>query len=485
MQAFGHFDRASKSAHVQWSLRAQALAACTRKNRQPIYLMDLPHGFRSMLDHELIKIIDAGEVIFREGDRGLEAYIILSGQVELFTEISGSYFTVGRLAPGDLFGEMALLDGEVRSASAKATEQTELLVIQKEYVDNQFKLMDPVINLCLRVILERFREIHFRMYFEVGKVIGNLLPERNDDRLRLKKEADIAARTLSAKYRLQKAVENEEFHLNYQPIVDLKTSGMVGCEALIRWQTADGLVAPDEFIPLAEDTGLIIPIGYWVMFESCKALGRIKQALQQQGGNKAESFTMSVNLSGKQFEEVDLIQKIGEIIAQEGLHASQIKVELTESLLMSNPDLALISLQEMKALGVTIAIDDFGTGYSSFNYLHRFPIDTLKIDRSFTRALHNNQKSREIVRSLITLANKIGIDVIAEGVDELEDAELLRLFCCNMGQGYLYSKPLTEQQLLEKIQDGGVDCLEGGEKLNACGGLDVFQRSRNQMGDAA
>ena len=239
---------------------------------------------------------------------------------------------------------------------------------------------------------------------------------------------------------LRRAIEREEFCVHYQPIISLETEALVGFEALARWNHPErGLVPPDEFIPLAEETGLITEIGAWVLREACMQMRKWQQALGR------ESLTMSVNLSGKQLTQTDLIQQIQNTLEQTGLNPTWLRLEITESVVMENAELATNTLLQLRKLGVHLSIDDFGTGYSSLSYLHRFPVNTLKIDRSFIGRMAKGDENSEIVRTICTLANNLGMEVVAEGVETREQLELLRSLKCEYGQGYLFSRPVNAE----------------------------------------
>ncbi len=237
---------------------------------------------------------------------------------------------------------------------------------------------------------------------------------------------------------LRRAIERDEFRVYYQPIVALETGQLHGFEALVRWQHPErGLVGPTEFITVAEDTGLIVPLSRWVLREACRQLC---QWQWQAPANRA--LTMSVNLSGKQFMQADLVEHVKDVLQATHLEPQCLKLEITESVVMENAELAIAMLNQLKALGVQLSIDDFGTGYSSLSYLHRFPVDTLKIDRSFVSRMGDSDENLEIVRTIKTLASNIGMEVVAEGVEALEQLTQLRLIKCEYGQGYLFSKPV-------------------------------------------
>lgn len=229
-----------------------------------------------------------------------------------------------------------------------------------------------------------------------------------------------------------------ELQVVYQPIVVLTTGSISGFEALLRWHhPVGGLISPSEFIPIAEETGLILPLGRWVLQEACQQLYRLQQKFPAIG-----PVTISVNLSGKQFGQTDLVAQVATILETSGLAPQCLKLEITESAIMQNPEAAARSLQQLKALGVQLSLDDFGTGYSSLAYLHRFPIDTLKIDRSFTSQIDQDAEQLVIVRAIITLAWNLGMTVIAEGVETAQQLAQLRMLRCDQAQGYFFAQPL-------------------------------------------
>ena len=247
---------------------------------------------------------------------------------------------------------------------------------------------------------------------------------------------------------LRYALEREEFQIYYQPQVSLKTGKIVGAEALLRWKhPQQGMISPMKFIPIAEETGLIEPIGEWVLYQACKH----SKTWRSQGlGN----LRVSVNLSGRQFRTPNLRQKLVQVLMATGCEPDYLELELTESLLIRDAELSIQQLQALKALGVKIAIDDFGTGYSSLKYLQKFPFDVLKIDQCFVRNLHNNKINAAITQSLISMAHLLNLKVIAEGVETQEELELLKDFKCNEIQGYLFSSPLSLEGFVNLVKCG-------------------------------
>ncbi len=232
-----------------------------------------------------------------------------------------------------------------------------------------------------------------------------------------------------------------EFLLHYQPIVALDTGRIAGFEALVRWQHPErGLISPAEFIPVAEETGLIVPLGAWVLLEACRQLHHWQERFPF-----ARDLTMTVNLSGKQLSQPHLLAQIDEILQQTGINPLCLKLEITESVLMENAAAATEVLEQLRNRNIGLCIDDFGTGYSSLSYLHRFPINTLKIDRSFVSEMAGDDENSEIVRAIVTLAHNLGMYVVAEGVET--EKQLVQLWAqqCEYGQGYFFSKPLPSE----------------------------------------
>ena len=253
----------------------------------------------------------------------------------------------------------------------------------------------------------------------------------------------------------RRALENEELCVYYQPIVSVGSGELYGFEALVRWQHPErGLVLPSDFIPLAEETGLIVPLGLSVLREACHQLRE-----WQERSVLNRYLIMSVNLSGKQLMQTDLTEKIEEVLRESHLDPWHLKLEITESVVMENPELAAVTLAKLRGLGVRLSIDDFGTGYSSLSYLNRFPVDTLKIDRSFVTTMSEADENLQIVKTIVTLAGNLGMEVIAEGVETETQLNLLRVLKCQYAQGFLFSEPLdvTEADLFIRNAAQGFD----------------------------
>lgn len=252
---------------------------------------------------------------------------------------------------------------------------------------------------------------------------------------------------LAVENSLRKALDLKEFFLHYQPKVDLNTGTIVGVEALIRWRRGDGeIISPADFIPMAEDTGLIVEIGDWVLAQACADLGEIL--------GKGYGLKMAVNLSPRQFRQEDLLGKIRATLAQNGIGPEGLIFEITEGSVMENEEKAIVLLGALRGMGAEISIDDFGTGYSSLYYLKQLPIGELKIDRRFVKDIGAHGDNVAIVAAIIAMAKSLGMRVVAEGVETGEQLHFLRRHGCDQMQGFLFSKPVAKEELLSMLGRG-------------------------------
>jgi len=255
-----------------------------------------------------------------------------------------------------------------------------------------------------------------------------------------------AMKRLELETELRQALVRNQLLLYYQPIVSLNTEKITGFEALIRWQHPDkGLVPPDEFISLAEEIGFIVPMGTWVLEEACRQAVKWDSMLDD-----GFLMTIGVNISAHQFAEENFMDMVKKTLTEAQLEGSRLKLELTETAIIDNPEQVEYVLREVQKLNIKTALDDFGTGYCSLSYLHRYPFDTLKIDQVFVRDIDAKPKNREIVHSTITLAHKLGMDVIAEGIETENEAKALYSMGCEYAQGILYNAPLPVEEI-EKL----------------------------------
>ncbi len=258
----------------------------------------------------------------------------------------------------------------------------------------------------------------------------------------------VSMELLNLETNLRYALEHSQFQIYYQPQVDLTSGRIIGAEALIRWMHPEqGFISPGQFIPLAEQNGLIVPIGEWVLQTACQQLKKWQDA-------GLPPLRIAVNLSARQFNQPDLIDKIVNILTSTKLEPQYLEVELTESMLVDNVKLANSQLKELKALGISISLDDFGTGYSSLSYLQKFNLDILKIDRCFVTDINHNEKNATITKAIISMAHGLNLHVIAEGVEKEAELEFLREQKCNTIQGYLFSPPVPGDKFEEMLQNG-------------------------------
>lgn len=379
----------------------------------------------------------AGEVIFHEREKANYAYVIESGRVEISTLVDAEHKVLAMLGPGEMFGEMAALDGTERSATATAVVETELMLIVHEQLRSRVEGAEPVLRLLLRVILNRFRHEQ-SLFRHMG--VGGIEP------LAVDAEAEVSKRAIDKiklETELRSALARDELELHYQPIVCLRGGRTVGFEALLRWKHPElGTIPPDQFIGLAEETALIVPIGRSVLERALRDLVRFEARL----GRK---LMMSVNISGRQFSEPSFLFELSSVLRMTGADPRSLKLEITEGVLMDYRSLPLGWIESCKKLGTSIALDDFGTGFSSLSYLASFPIDTLKIDRSFVNAMCRDPRSLKIVRAINQLAHGIGLDVVAEGIEERDQLQELSRMGCELGQGFLFSKAVPFEEAIE------------------------------------
>jgi EAL domain-containing protein (putative c-di-GMP-specific phosphodiesterase class I) len=257
-----------------------------------------------------------------------------------------------------------------------------------------------------------------------------------------------AVKKRSLEARLHYAIEQKEFLLHYQPMVNLETSECTGIEALVRWQPAEGgLVPPSEFVPFAEDCGLIVQIGSWVLREACR------QARAWQHAGLAD-LSIAVNVSAVEFRRLGFVEGVRAILAETGLEAQYLELELTEGVLMEDAQATISVLEELKTVGVRLAVDDFGTGYSSLSYLRQFPVDILKVDQSFVSQISSDPDDSRIVSAIINLGRSLDYRVVAEGIETQEQRAYLQAEHCQEGQGYLFSRPVSATQFADLLQTG-------------------------------
>jgi EAL domain-containing protein (putative c-di-GMP-specific phosphodiesterase class I) len=385
-----------------------------------------------------------GEEIFRIGDRGHNAFFIESGKVEVSIVRDGKKVVVAELGAGEIVGEMSMIDDAPRSATVTALEGTVAIVIERSRMTKPMTSIDPMMNLLFRVVLARFRTSQTQM---MGTRAAPIDDEQSLDEIR-----SLAFERINSEKMLRDALELGEFEMHYQPIIDIGGGYIAGFEALIRWQKSDGrFVSPVEFIPLAEETGLIVDLGRWILETGLRDQMVLAEASRVADPDRPAPF-MSINVSGVQLSDMDETQILTDMIAKSGVVPSEIKLEITESLMVENADHAAQALEKLRETGVSIAIDDFGTGYSSLSYLHQFPLDTLKIDRAFVINMEKSESARRIVLGIIQLALSLELNIVAEGIEEQEQLADLGELGCQYGQGYYMSKPRSLDEIVDLVK---------------------------------
>ena len=331
------------------------------------------------------------------------------------------------LGPGEVIGEMAVIDHGPRTASAVARKATRLRTITRDVLENKVDAADPLIRVMLRLILQRYR----------STVDGKRSGGGRADNAR-----KAALSRLKFAQEIEQGLEREQFMLHYQPIVNLENLKIAGFEALVRWNhPTRGMVPPSEFVPVMEEGELIQRLGRWVLKSACATVKRLNARI-----SGAESMFVCVNLSGRELVNPIVIDNIQEALRAADVPAKSLRVEITESALVSNLDFAVSVISRCRAMGVAVAVDDFGTGYSSLNYLRHFAVDTLKIDRSFVRPVHTDEDNRKILRTIRDLAHALNMTIVAEGVEDLGQMRMLRDLGLEHAQGYLFSRPAGENE---------------------------------------
>ncbi|MCK5640724.1 MAG: EAL domain-containing protein, partial [Gammaproteobacteria bacterium] len=350
---------------------------------------------------------------------------------------------------------------DVHTVARLSGDEFAVVIPELKSIDDVSARVQQIVNIFSEPFIIGSHEIFLNA--TVGTAV---YPDNSSDYDELLKQADIAmhqARANGVQYQLyqphmnvgslevldtenalRRALERDEFELYYQPQIDFSHGGIFGAEVLLRWRRPGvGLVSPAEFIPLLEETGLIVPVGEWVLQRACKDMQRWEAEM------KTVDLRISVNLSPRQFRHKNLVEMVQVVLKETGLESSRLELEITESSVMDNPEAALLILQQLNSMGVRLAIDDFGTGYSSLSYLKRFPLDVLKIDQSFVADIPANEDDMAIVEAIIAMAHRLKLKVVAEGIENDAQLEFLRSNGCDHGQGYLFARPGPIENMLK------------------------------------
>jgi EAL domain-containing protein (putative c-di-GMP-specific phosphodiesterase class I) len=363
----------------------------------------------------------AGRLLFSEGHAADAAYIIETGTIEIFVEFAGERSRLSVLGPGEIFGEMALVDDAPRSAAALVLEDCEVIVVERSQIKRELEHATPLMRILLRTLIHRLR------------VATSTLPQAAPP-ISVEEAARVIAR-IKSEHEVRRAIDGGELVPFLQPIVRLDDGVTVGFEALVRWHHPQrGLLGPESLLGSAERAGLLEALDLMVMRESARMVAAVNRRLALAG---RRPVFLSANFGAAHFADDRLADVLAEILAEANLPAERLKVEITETTLIVNRD-AHKALARIKELGASISLDDFGTGYSGLSYLSQFPIDYVKIDKSFVATMLTDRKTAEIIRSVVQLASQLEIDAIAEGIETEPQAEFLRSVGCVYGQGFLY-----------------------------------------------
>jgi diguanylate cyclase len=375
----------------------------------------------------------AGETIFAEDDAPTTAFLIESGRVLISTIQDGEMRKLGELGPGALLGEMAVIDSAPRSASAHALTDCALTPIDRNQFAERLAAADPVVRALLMSQLTRYRSALATLTGDFRAV--SELASADDtgafDKIRLESE-------------LRSALERDELEVRLQPILHIPTNCIAGYEALIRWQHPQrGQVSPNEFIRLAEETSLIVPVGNYVLARVCDMLAELRRR-----GREPLPF-IALNVSARQIEDPTLVDRMLEHLKARDLPPDRLEVEITESLVFNQARIADL-LERCHAAGMQVALDDFGTGYSNLGPVLSLDFDRIKLDQGFTRALHT-PRGLALVRAITAMTKALDCEMIAEGVELPEQLQALRELDCDYAQGWLVGKPVS----LQEVIDGG------------------------------
>jgi EAL domain-containing protein (putative c-di-GMP-specific phosphodiesterase class I) len=385
------------------------------------------------------EVFDEHKTVFKNGDSGDAAYVIESGCVEVLVGPEHALQRVAVLAQGAMFGEVALLDRQPRTATVRTLVPTTLVRIDRAHVEELLLRADPVIQYLMRLLLERFRSTSSNSAGQSAPVPAPQVETPIGHLPTVDLHAS-AVRTLSLAHDLSDAIDGHQLELFYQPILLMADASLVGFEALIRWRHPQlGLVSPDEFIPLAEKTGLIHRIGQWVLKRASTDWRALRPLCIE---TEHQRPFMSVNLSAPELCGPGIVQSIQACAHDQEMQLGELRVELTETIVISNLDTITAALHQLRAMGVGIALDDFGTGYAGLNYLQTLPFSCIKIDKTFVQQMHTSERSFQIIKSALELSRQLKMTTVAEGIEDAATGKLLADMGCTYAQGFHYGRPM-------------------------------------------
>lgn len=397
---------------------------------------------------------ETGAMILTEGNPADQAYIIETGMVEIFVGSKDDPIQLNTLGPGDIFGEMGLIDDFPRSASARALSPCRCIVISARQISERIAASSPIVKMLMSMALHRNRTysayLKEHLHASNSHFIDSVSPQNAYFKSpQYQKIVD----DIKLESELQNAIQNQELMLYYQPLYTLSQNRLVGYEALLRWQSRSrGMVTPGQFIHLAEETSLIVPIGAWIIEQACTDLNHFQNQLRaQKGTGHHHELFVSINISVKQFRDATFLDRLLAVTRKYDIAPHQLKLEVTERIFLDQAN-AIETINHCRAAGFEVALDDFGTGYSSLNYLERCEIDTLKIDQSFTQKICTSERAKLLVSSIIDISRKLGLPTVAEGIETPEQMSFLQDMGCEIGQGFLFSQPVAFPEALALLQ---------------------------------
>ena len=419
-----------------------------------------------MLKKKYIHRYKQGEIIFQEGDENDCAFLIESGQVNLY--VNDGKAPVASVFKKEIFGASSAIGNSPRYTKAVAATDTECCLIFKEQLNERINESDPIVRILLTNYINRLRS-SLKKNFDQEQDDKTKLTDIKSFGMGRMSKSDIKTEEqvidlIHLENHLHQALEQQKFHMHFQPIINLKTGEPAGLEALIRLDSLNktaptsnvlsltdtqlSRINPDDFMSIAEKTSLIVPLGHWIIRNSCAQFSKLKQSILKQTG-KNPSLFISFNISGRQIIDPDFISILKKSITSNRLKAKEIKIEITEKEL-ANEESVIKWVKEVCDMGCSVAIDDFGTGYTNFKFLSQFNIHNIKIDKSFIKEIHkgeNKNKMQPIIGHLLQMSHDLGIQVIAEGIENRDTYNLLQKMQCDYGQGYYFAYPMPIERV--------------------------------------
>ena len=386
--------------------------------------------------------VKKNEIIFKQNDEGDCAYIVESGQVLIYLTENSEEIPLSSIRPGEIFGEISLLDNQTRSASARAVENTTLHEISREQIMERVNDSDITVRFLIQILLVRFRNQNAQF--------NSFKPRLSLDNSSVSVYASNSTQTAIDKIKLElllkKGLANKELRLYYQPIIDLETRKIIGAEALLRWHSDEEIVMPTTFIDVLEHSSIIVSVGEWIIEQACLDLKEFH--------THHPNFVTSINISTRQILDSSFLDYLQSVTEKSSISPHNLKLEITERIMMEAV-LAIEKLKQCRELGFPISIDDFGIGFASLQYLSQMPITDIKIDRNFVKKVTLDIKIQAIVKILISLARSLNIDIVSEGIENQNELTWLKDEGVRYGQGWLFSKAIPKDELISILKTKG------------------------------